>query len=160
MIFLILLLLLAFECLIFLLEQFLICSTLDFFNESLLEFGLHRLLLDAKGFFGILNRRAVSVLEVVQWLLDWLVLRIHVAMNKVNQVVQERWFRIQENQEFLAEFSNVAIIESLNLLEGEVKWLDVLRKVAVIHEPLVKLLEKLCESVSWLGTTLLEVQTS
>ena len=157
MIFLILLLLLAFECLIFLLEQLLIGSALDFFNESLLEFGLHWLLFDAKGFFGILNRRAVSVLEVVQWLLDWLVLRIHVAMHEVHQVVQERWFRIQENQEFLAEFSNVAIIESLNLLEGEVKWLDVLRKVAVIHKPLVKLLKKLSEGVSWLSTTLLEV---
>lgn len=81
-------------------------------------------------------------------------------MHEVYQVIQERWLSIQENQIFLAKFSNVAIIESLDLLEGEVKWLDVLRKVAVIHEPLIKLLEKLCKSVSWLITALLEVRSS
>jgi hypothetical protein len=68
-------------------------------------------------------------------------------MHKIDQVIQEGGLRIQENQEFLRKFGHVTVVEGLDLLQGEVQGLDVLRKVSAIHETLVEFLKKLSESV-------------
>ena len=63
-----------------------------------------------------MDRGTVAVFQIIQGFRGRLVLRLHVAVDKVHQVVEEGGLCVQEDQVFLAKLSDVAVIQSLNLL--------------------------------------------